>query len=91
MPLTATRRVSLVWLVLVVATVASLLIGSRTSEEVDAGTLATAVVLGIAFFKVRLIGLHFMEIATAPMPLRVVFEGYCAVVLIGLVVLEIAV
>ena len=34
-------------------------------------------VFGIAAIKVRLIGLDFMELRSAPIPLRVTFESYC--------------
>ena len=41
----------------------------------------------LAFFKVRLVIMHFMELRTAPLPLRAVFEAWviivCAV-LVGL-------
>jgi len=37
------------------------------------------VVFGIAAIKVRLIGLDFMELRSAPIPLRVAFESYCLV------------
>jgi hypothetical protein len=35
------------------------------------------VVFGIAAIKVRLIGLDFMELRSAPTSLRVTFESYC--------------
>jgi hypothetical protein len=35
------------------------------------------VVLAIAAIKVRLVGLDFMELRTAPVPLRAAFECYC--------------
>ena len=41
--------------------------------------LAMVVVFGIAAIKVRLIGLDFMELRSAPIPLRAAFEGYCLV------------
>jgi hypothetical protein len=34
-------------------------------------------VFGIAAIKVRLIGLDFMELRSAPIPLRAAFESYC--------------
>jgi hypothetical protein len=37
------------------------------------------VVFGIAATKVRLIGLDFKELRSAPMPLRIAFESYCLV------------
>ena len=37
----------------------------------------------VAVFKIRLVGLYFMELREAPLALRGVFEGYC-VALLGL-------
>jgi hypothetical protein len=37
------------------------------------------IVLAIAAIKVRLVGLDFMELRHAPIPLRAVFECYCVV------------
>lgn len=61
------------WLLLVAATVAAWVVGA------DHGTGATVavVVLAIAAVKVRLIGLDFMELRRAPIPLRAAFECYC--------------
>jgi hypothetical protein len=44
----------------------------------------TAAVLAVAFVKVRLIGIHFMELGTAPRVLRGLFEGYVVVVALAL-------
>jgi Prokaryotic Cytochrome C oxidase subunit IV len=74
-------RNAAVWLLLVVLTLfsweSSVMSGSRP-------VIATGVLL-IAFFKVRIIGLEFMELRTAPLPLRIAFEvwivGVCAVLL----------
>jgi hypothetical protein len=38
------------------------------------------VILLIAFIKVRLVGLYFMELRGAPTVLRGLFEAYCAIV-----------
>lgn len=65
-----------VWLVLLIATVASSTVAGHG-----------VAVIAVAFFKVRLVGLHFMELRAAPVPLRVVFEGWVVVtggILIGL-------
>ena len=59
------------WLVLIVATLISYALGA------DHGTGSVIVVLAIAAIKVRLVGLDFMELRSAPVPLRVAFEGYC--------------
>jgi hypothetical protein len=63
------RRLSAVWAVLVAATLVSWSLGGGHG----------AAVVAIAFWKVRLVGLYFMELRTAPVPLRVVFEGWVVV------------
>jgi hypothetical protein len=71
------NRISLIWLVLIAATLISWWIGTG-----DAGNpqLGTAAVFVVVFVKVRLIGLYFMELRDAPLPLRLLFEGYCLIV-----------
>ncbi|TFV61163.1 hypothetical protein E4P42_03050 [Mycobacterium sp. PS03-16] len=66
-------RAGLTWLLLVAATVASGLVGA----EHGTGSLVAVLVLGIAAVKVRLVGLDFMELRHAPIPLRAAFECYC--------------
>jgi hypothetical protein len=58
-----------------------------TSVEhgVDDVTLATVIVMVVAFVKTRFVGMHFMELRHAPFPLRMIFHGWytvsCAAVL----------
>ena len=66
-------RARLSWLILVVATCASWALGA----EHGTGSVVVVAVLGIAAVKVRLVGLDFMELRHAPIPLRAVFEIYC--------------
>jgi caa(3)-type oxidase subunit IV len=82
-----TDRLASVWLVLVVATIISWRVGK--DHGVD-GTVATTIVLIVAFFKVRLVGLHFMELSTAPRGLRLAFEAYCVIVCAALVGMYVA-
>lgn len=77
-------RVSLVWLVLIAATLLSWKVG--TDHGVHAH-LATTIVLLVAFVKVRLVGLYFMELRGAPLALRLIFEGYCLVVCTVLIIM----
>lgn len=84
----ATKGSVIVWAALVVFTVASFALGGE--HLIENKTLAAAVVLGIGAIKVRLVGLHFMELRGAPVALRAAFEAYCAglfVVLMGIYVL----
>jgi len=77
-------RISLIWLVLVVATLVSWRIGADDAANPHLGT---AVVLIVAFYKARLVGLYFMELRDAPLPLRLFLEGYCLIVCTTLVVM----
>ena len=69
----ARGRAGASWLVLVAATLLSYALGA----EHGIGSTVVVVILGIAAIKVRLIGLDFMELRSAPIPLRAVFEAYC--------------
>jgi hypothetical protein len=80
-------RTTAVWLGLIVATLVSWRIG--TDHGLHA-SLATAVVLVVAFVKVRFVGVYFMELRDAPAWLRTVFEGYCLVVCTALIVMYLA-
>lgn len=83
----AKSRISLVWLVLIAATLISWKVG--TDHGVHAH-LATVIVLLVAFIKVRFVGLYFMELREAPLPLRFIFEGYCVVVCTTLIIMYLA-
>ena len=72
----ARGRAGVSWLVLVAATLLSYALGA---EHGVGSALVVVVLFGIAAIKVRLIGLDFMELRSAPMPLRVAFESYCLV------------
>jgi heme/copper-type cytochrome/quinol oxidase subunit 4 len=67
------KPVSVVWIVLMLATCASTWM---LSKDAFSPVVATVVVFLIAAFKVRLVMLHFMELRHAPTPLRVAFEAW---------------
>lgn len=67
------NRAGVSWLILVAATLASFALGA----DHGTGALVAIAVLAIAAFKVRLVGLDFMELRHAPIPLRAAFEVYC--------------
>ncbi|MFC7500785.1 cytochrome C oxidase subunit IV family protein [Nocardioides sp. GCM10030258] len=74
----ARGRATVVWAVLVAATVSSWWMGTHEPsalEGVNGG--AGALILAIAFVKVRFVGLDFMEVRHAPIVLRLIFEAYC--------------
>lgn len=66
-------RVNILFGVLVAATLLTWLLGV---ESHAAQTVAGVGVLAIGFVKLRLVGIHFMEIGTAPVVLRAIFESY---------------
>jgi hypothetical protein len=61
------------WVVLIVATLISYALGAVHG----AGSVIVVVVLAIVAVKVRLVGLDFTELRSAPMVLRLAFEGDC--------------
>jgi caa(3)-type oxidase subunit IV len=83
----ARNRISLVWLALIVLTLISWRVGTDGGFSAK---LAAVIVLIVAFFKVRLVGLYFMELREAPIQLRMILEGYCLVVCATLVIMFLA-
>jgi hypothetical protein len=75
------RRTLFVWAVLVALTCTTWAIGGHRAFT---PTVVTAAVLALALVKVRFIGSHFMELLTAPKPLRLCFDGYVVAVYVGL-------
>ncbi len=74
-------RSAAIWLLLIVVT----LFSWESAALSDKRDMVATGILVLAFFKVRMIGLEFMELRTAPLPLRIVFEvwvvGICAILL----------
>ncbi|TVX99362.1 hypothetical protein FPV58_18290 [Mycolicibacterium porcinum] len=85
--MTTYRHLTLVWAVLVVLTFGSFAVGIE--QRGDLATIATLVVIGLAMVKLRLIGLHFMDLRSAPRPLRALFESYVVVVFVTLAALTV--
>lgn len=71
----------LVWSILVGATVVTAVIGLGQGEP---STVVGVLVIAIGAIKLRLVMIHFMELGTAPTPLRLIAEGYSAAVLVAL-------
>jgi len=70
-------KTTMIWLILMILAVVSWLLGSDHGFGADARVSAGVTILAVAIFKVRLVGLYFMDLRRAPTPLRGVFEGYC--------------
>jgi hypothetical protein len=68
-------RSTFVWLALVIVTLVSWAVGA----EHGVGSGVAVFVLAFAAIKVRFVGLDFMELRNAPLPLRGLFEAYCVI------------
>ncbi len=79
MPSLLRRKITFVWLVLILATALSWQLGHGFGFG-DRYTYATVAIVIIAFIKVRLVFLDFMELRHAPLPLRLAFESWALVV-----------
>lgn len=77
-------RQTTVWMVLVAATVLTAVVGL---EQHGGSTAVGLLLLAVAFIKIRLVALHFMEVRDAPLPLRVLVEAYVGVTFAALVVI----
>jgi len=76
------------WLILLLATGLTAVVGI---EEGGNSTTVGLVLIAIAFLKLRLVAIHFMEVRTAPRLLRFIVEGYVIAVFAVLAVLYVAV
>lgn len=76
---------TVVWLILVGATLLSWYLGSGAG--VFGHLISSILIIVVAIVKIRLVGMYFMELRDAPRPLRLGFDAYClalCLVLIGL-------
>ncbi len=85
---TTHSKITYVWLLLVAMTVLSWGLGEGflTDADTESHWSGLALML-IAFFKVRLVILHFMEISTAIVPLRLIFEAWVILACAGVLLL----
>jgi hypothetical protein len=80
---TPLRRITAVWLLLVSAT----LFSWESAHVGHDHRLASSIVLLIAFTKARFVGLEFMELRAAPLPLRLIFEAWVVLACVALLIL----
>jgi hypothetical protein len=80
-------RATALWLVLVSLTFLSLefLQGLTFGGNRRAGAVAVVIV---AFTKVRLVGLDYMELRTAPPLLRYIFEAWILIVMLAIILIS---
>ena len=74
---TLRKPATAIWAVLMLATCASTW---WLSKDLVLPTVATAAIIIIAAVKIRLVLMHFMELRTAPLPWRLVFEIWLAAI-----------
>jgi heme/copper-type cytochrome/quinol oxidase subunit 4 len=84
----ARDRTAVVWAILVLATLASYVLGE--DKLIHTQDVVSVAVIAIAFIKVRLVGIYFMELREAPALLRYAFEAYVALAATVLAVLYLA-
>lgn len=72
------NRISAIWFVLIAATLLSFSLG--TGHGIESHLVASVAVLLVAFVKVFLVGMYFMELREAPDVLCGLFLGYCLLV-----------
>jgi heme/copper-type cytochrome/quinol oxidase subunit 4 len=72
------NRITAVWFVLIAGALMSTEFG--TGHGISSHQVASIVILLVAFIKVFLVGMYFMELREAPNVLRGVFTGYCLLV-----------
>ncbi len=73
------QRVTFVWLALVAATAFSWAMGTGEPGEGGLGRPdVTALLIGVAMLKARLVIRFFMEVREAALPLRVLLDVWCA-------------
>lgn len=81
LPSTVRDRLVVVWALLVLATVVSVWLGTDHGFSGDDGRkVGTALVLAVAVLKIHVVGMHFMDLRTAPPALRWIFDSWCLVV-----------
>ena len=72
-------RITAIWLLLIAATGLSWESAHGFSWG-DGGRITPVAVMIVAFIKVRFVGLDFMELRGAPLPLRLLFEAWAGLV-----------
>jgi hypothetical protein len=83
------RTAVIVWAFLCLLSFSSVMVSGGVSHAAagSLGTLSASMVLVIAFLKVRMVVMHFMEVGHSPLPLRLAFEAWIIGALSALLVL----
>ena len=79
------NNATLAWLLLIVGTGVAWWLGQTGRVDEQAGALAIAGVIVVAFVKVWIVGFQFMELRYAPRWLRHAFDAWIAAVCVALI------
>lgn len=80
------NRVTYIWLLLAGLTVLTWGLGDNYEPGTPTGhSTLTVALLALAFFKVRLVLMYFMELLDAPWKLRLIFEAW-VILVFGIVI-----
>lgn len=69
-------RNTIVWIILILITLSSWLAGSGMGPAIDKAGFYGAVIMVLAFIKVRLVISHFMEVRDAPLMLKLICDAW---------------
>lgn len=83
-------RITVVWLVLMVATAANWWLGRAAGLSMIDVTIPNILIIAVAVFKAFLVGRYFMEVADAPRCLRRTLEIYAVWAFIALTAVVLA-
>lgn len=81
-------RESLVWLILMLITICSWVLAYTHGMLLPSARYEAMVIIALAFFKARLVVMHFMEAAHAPAQLRLPCEAWILICAGTLITLE---
>jgi hypothetical protein len=76
-----------IWIVLMLISIFSWVVGINHGMLFERAFLESAAILILAFFKVRLVIIHFMEVGHAPTTLKLSCEAWVFVSCIGLIIM----
>lgn len=79
-------RTTIIWLLLMLATILSWFLGVNQNQAVLNATASVSIIL-VAFIKVRLVMTDFMEVRSAPRGLRMMCDAWMTILCASMMVL----
>lgn len=79
-------KVTVIWIFLAILTIILWFLGDGYNPDTESGArIVTVSLMAIAFFKARMVIMHFMELLEAPWGLRGIFEFWIFVVFFAVI------